>query len=114
MWQVRAMCADGTWSDWSAEASITALRTAQSKAANIEMGEMTLSPNPTTGSFSLTLDEVVTNAQLSILSVNGAVVKQMNVSGDNITVSSDELPTGVYLVRVQTGDALFTQKLIKQ
>jgi len=63
---------------------------------------ISISPNPNSGSFILSLDfdgKVDFNA--SILDPLGKVVKQIDIQNKNISISENNLPFGVYFIRIE-------------
>ena len=77
-----------------------------------------LYPNPVTDNFNLRFREIPTeNYQLSIYSSSGTLVKQKQLSafGNEYIVNVQELKSGVYFVRLESGRAIvYSGKFIKQ
>lgn len=68
-------------------------------------------PNPSNDAATLTLASTMQNkATVTVVAMNGQVINTQKVSlmaGENrINLSTAELPTGIYLVRVQTAESL--------
>jgi len=79
--------------------------------------ELKLYPNPTTNSFQLEFEATdAANLQLSILDKAGRQISNQNIavqSGLNQhKVALENLPSGVYFVRIQDGGQVTTKKLI--
>ena len=75
-------------------------------------------PNPTAGEFSVQLknlkDEQI---NLSVINITGQVVKVLDANEyttekNNIPVNISELASGIYFVRLETGDTAITERLI--
>ena len=76
----------------------------------------TLYPNPTKGEFYILTEKAFGDSQVSIKDLTGKVVFQstINLSTRKGTVQIDSLPTGVYVVTIDTADGKITKKLIKK
>lgn len=77
-----------------------------------EMAEVLMYPNPSNGDVRITWEEGLNVERLNVHKVSGQLV-------DSITPQSNEtelvnLPTGVYLIRLQTPTSVLSQKLIVQ
>ncbi|MEZ4938819.1 MAG: T9SS type A sorting domain-containing protein [Crocinitomicaceae bacterium] len=71
-------------------------------------------PNPTEGSFQLTFEKVMTNVEVSILSVDGKVIQNQVFKGtDKINLQIDQ-PAGVYYIDVQTPADKKTISIVKK
>lgn len=75
-------------------------------------GSFLISPNPSTGSFSLQPDETLSGKSLlSVFDSGGRMVFQQTVSGEQIEVNTT-LPAGIYIATLQNGMRLVRQKLV--
>lgn len=78
-----------------------------------EIYNLELYPNPTTDELNLLLPfELQHNANISILDLNGRIVKQVDAITTSISVA--ELGVGVYVLTIQQGDQMLQRKFIKQ
>lgn len=72
-------------------------------------------PNPTAGLVSVQFSQPIFEAvDASVYAVNGILVKNQQVQNGSCTASFDllDLPSGVYLLRLKSGSAVLTEKLI--
>ncbi|GAA4468491.1 hypothetical protein GCM10023093_26180 [Nemorincola caseinilytica] len=74
-----------------------------------------LSPNPAQGSVQLSYHDIAETGQVTITNVTGQVVYADTVPAGtgNITISLQNIPAGIYLVKLTSGNVMHTQKLIK-
>ena len=75
-------------------------------------------PNPVTDNFVLQFNRQQQGSlKLQLYNINGALVKEMVVSqasrGTTVTVPARELPSGIYLLKVQAGTWSETRKIVK-
>ena len=68
-------------------------------------------PNPNDGNFAISLPDVMNNADLYILDMEGKVVYKDEFTGKELTLDID-LSSGVYFVKIVAADHFFTNKLI--
>lgn len=63
---------------------------------------LVLYPNPASDHVSFSLGETITSGKITyeLISINGAVVKTGTVNADNTPISLNELPSGMYIIRV--------------
>ena len=76
---------------------------------------ITLYPNPATER--VTLQGLTDDAVVEILDMNGSLCKSVKVgagSGGRTTIATGDLRTGLYLVRITTGESSSTRKLMVQ
>jgi hypothetical protein len=74
-------------------------------------------PNPTTGIFTLLLNEPVEagNITVEIYSVMGEMISHMLLGKQqHYQFNLGNLPAGIYLIRVMKGDEVETERFIKQ
>lgn len=79
-----------------------------------ESKEVTLYPNPSTGIFTITTQEGITNGVMEVHDGKGKSIKKITftteVSGYKLDLSG--YPTGVYILYIFSGDKTYTKKLI--
>ncbi|MBL7800516.1 MAG: T9SS type A sorting domain-containing protein [Chitinophagales bacterium] len=71
-----------------------------------------LFPNPTAGKLTVKLPNLVNEAQLQLMSIQGQEVKQMSTSLNETTLDLSSLAKGVYLLKVQWGENSSTKRFI--
>ena len=70
-------------------------------------------PNPTTGTIYLNLSDLKESANVKVLNMVGVVVKNKTIEmpGSRETLNLNGLNTGLYFIRVQSGDKVHTSKV---
>jgi extracellular elastinolytic metalloproteinase len=73
-------------------------------------------PNPTSGQFNVKINQFVGKINIQVIDINGRLV--LEVKEDNFnnekTIDLSGFQSGVYLLRVNSEEANFTQKIIKK
>ncbi len=69
-------------------------------------------PNPVTDK--LQVESSITVQNIELYSIDGKVVYQSKPNTNNISISLNHLKTGIYFLRVQTNNQLFTEKIVKE
>lgn len=81
------------------------------EANNSQADKIFLSPNPTKTTTAIQgLDEFI-NGQLQILSLDGKLIRELNISQPNITLDLNDLNAGIYLLRGIKLEERFTKAL---
>ncbi|MDD3079926.1 MAG: glycoside hydrolase family 76 protein [Paludibacter sp.] len=85
--------------------------TVQSALIQVKQNTLALYPNP--------VDRfVVVNApeagQIEITNIDGKLILNCKVSAGNNTINLDYIPSGMYLVKIESDDAVYTGKMIKK
>jgi len=75
---------------------------------------ITISPNPFSSQTTLQTDKNLKDATLIVYNLYGQKVKEIkNISGQSIALHRDNLPSGLYFIRLSEGNKIFaTEKLI--
>jgi hypothetical protein len=68
-------------------------------------------PNPFSTEISIHSD--MNEASISIYSLNGEVVQSENMKGNDITIFTNQLKSGIYFLQIKTPVSIETRKLIK-
>lgn len=69
----------------------------------------TVYPNPFSSKVTLQTDNIIYNATITVNNINGQVVKEIrNFSGQTVVLSRDNLPNGLYFVRVTEENKIIT------
>lgn len=78
--------------------------------------KISLYPNPTSDNLTLSIQDNPTelNLLLRITTVSGSVIQEKLLSSDQETFDMSELPTGVYLFQLISGDKGTVWKVMKQ
>ncbi len=77
-------------------------------------GEVSIYPNPTSGTFTLFTDEELSNATVTIFNVLGQQVYSTTVSGNSSVIDLGHQPAGIYTVAFKTASGMHTEKLTIQ
>lgn len=107
--RVRAICADGWNSVWSADASVNLTGIDEVEDASTRFA---LQPNPATDRVVLHLNDFEGVAEVSILSVDGRRMFDLSTSNASMDFDVSSLPAGTYFVRVQTDSWTAVRKLV--
>ncbi len=73
--------------------------------------DVKLYPNP---AFNTLYVNGVKDARINIYDISGRKVYEMNAATETVRVNVSAYPKGIYLVRIQKGQAMVTKKLIKK
>lgn len=74
-----------------------------------------LYPNPNNGRFTLKLDRAQDNSTLEVMDALGKIVLSQNMSGEETTVNTSSLQSGIYFVLVKNNVRILVKtKIIKQ
>jgi hypothetical protein len=77
-------------------------------------GELSILPNPTNGSFTVSFSTAGTH-DVEVINLLGEVVySKMEISESNLLVDLSAQPKGVYLVKCKEADKIITQQIILQ
>ena len=75
---------------------------------------ITIVPNPTTGGFKVILDVLPPDFQVSIFDATGkSIVKAPEFNGSVTNFDLENVPSGVYWVKIVAGDAVAWKKVLK-
>lgn len=75
----------------------------------------TIYPNPFTNSIRVELSSPQKNtSQISIIDLQGRVLKSLFTKEQNTSLNLAELATGIYFLRIQNGNAIITKRVVKQ
>jgi hypothetical protein len=72
-----------------------------------------INPNPTAGPFNITCNQVLNNAGVTVVDLNGQVVSQSVANGTNIQMDISQLTPGVYTVTVTSNGTPTSKTLVK-
>jgi glycosidase len=68
-------------------------------------------PNPASDQINIESEEMIRSAEL--FSIDGKNIKKTNANTNSIIIRLNELKPGMYFLRVQTDNQLFTEKVVK-
>jgi PKD repeat protein len=77
--------------------------------------ELSIYPNPTSGEFSIEIPENICDATLGVFTLDGKEIFNQNLdekTTKKITLVLTDLTKGVYIVKLQSDEELYTQKLL--
>jgi uncharacterized protein (TIGR02145 family) len=103
---------------WVSTAIIDTLKTIAFATSVIEIPEtenlISVFPNPGNDVFTISLASTPgLNATAGIYDVNGKMVLQQTLNSSSCTIDLTNYPTGMYLVKIDTGTKIFSKKIIK-
>jgi len=81
----------------------------------LNQGGMIVYPNPSNGSFTLTLKEKVSPNAIGLYSVNGQLIEAFDLSqlkDEKMTISMNGLSPGIYIIRVESLSGTWNQKIV--
>lgn len=80
---------------------------------NKQAGRLNIFPNPFSTQTTLHIEERLQNASFTVYNSVGQTVAQIkNISGQTITFNRDNLPSGLYFVRLTEDNKVYTDKVI--
>lgn len=79
----------------------------------VNAAEVTVFPNPTTESIQVTLSNADEKASLTVINIEGRIVKTITNYENNATVDLSELTTGLYIVTIQQGNSVTRKQVLK-
>ncbi|MFN8393833.1 MAG: M43 family zinc metalloprotease [Bacteroidia bacterium] len=74
--------------------------------------QLTVSPNPSAGQFTLDLPGAKRAANLTVVNALGAVIRQEAIAAFPYTIDLGDLPSDLYFLQVQSGKELVTTKVV--
>jgi len=80
------------------------------------ISDIILYPNPTTGSLQLLNNSTHELIAVSIIDVNGRLIKIFDISNTSVetTLSLENIANGLYFVKIETEDSSIVKRIIKQ
>jgi hypothetical protein len=80
-----------------------------------ESEDIVIFPNPTNGIFTVKINPINENGIIRIFNISGALIKEYSQLGndENVKVSIEEFPAGLYLVSYQDGERQFIKRIVK-
>jgi hypothetical protein len=110
-WKVRSRCNDGSWTSWT---PLSLFGTPASRDLDALSESMSLSPNPSQGSFLVHLENVKGEGLLSVENLLGQTLHQQFVApGAQQSVAVNAaLEPGLYLVRLHADGSDRVQRLV--
>lgn len=89
-------------------------RSANTKTENNEELKLSLSPNPTTQTTYLSLNnDLDINTHIWIIDLNGKLILELESNEKIIPLDLAEIANGIYIVQCQIGDKIIYKKLVK-
>lgn len=73
-----------------------------------------LYPNPTTGLFTINFSTSLKNAPVSIFDVNGKLIQQQRMTGNNQQFNLSGVSAGIYFIKIIEGKRTIEIKVIKE
>ncbi len=80
---------------------------------NSKSAYFTIFPNPAKTSVNITLDHSLKNSEIIIYDVMGKLVKHFSIKNiDDLVIERDNLPSGLYFVKIQSDNSIYTKQLL--
>ena len=75
--------------------------------------DVTISPNPASNSITITMPSNTSMFSTEIISINGVSIQSNDVKGSSTTLNIEKLQPGIYLVKVKSGNKVYTKRIVK-
>lgn len=84
--------------------------------SDVTNSELSIYPNPTRGEVYILTEKSYKDSKISILDLTGRTVQQtsLDLTDKKGILDVSSLPTGVYVIKIDTNDGVITKKLIKK
>jgi len=73
-----------------------------------------LQPNPATNTVQISGNLVMPNSRLRLFDVNGKVLQDRIIQDEQVTLNIQDLAKGMYFVRLEQGDKVAVEQLVKR
>jgi Subtilase family/Secretion system C-terminal sorting domain len=73
-----------------------------------------LYPNPNKGTFTISLNKSISEIEITVFDTFGKLIYQTNKSGKDLELSIPNLPSGLYIVKLNSNEITETLKFLKQ
>ncbi len=81
------------------------------RVQNIFQNNFYISPNPTNSSVIIQFNSTINNAEIILYDLYGQEIKAIkNISGDKIKINRDNLPSGIYFIRLTQDNKIIAMK----
>ncbi|PCI94043.1 MAG: hypothetical protein COB15_15100 [Flavobacteriales bacterium] len=71
-------------------------------------------PNPNNGIFTINLDQLDENTNLTVYTVVGAAIIKQEIKNNKTIINLEGYDSGIYFVKIQNGEHLITRRIIRQ
>lgn len=78
----------------------------------VEVNEISIYPNPAQYNFTISINVVVSNANLEIHNMFGEEIYSATLNHKQLTINCTSFPSGIYFISVRMDDQVITKKLI--
>ena len=75
---------------------------------------LSIFPNPSNGEFNYSIDEMTGIINMVVVDVSGKIIEVGELSTATGTIDLSTYESGVYILKLNAGDAITTVRLIKQ
>ncbi len=82
--------------------------------ANLSANQISIYPNPSNGIFTI---QNFTNSQIQnliITDITGKIIKQFTIYNSQFTINISNQPAGIYFLKINSNDGIYTEKIIIQ
>jgi hypothetical protein len=77
-------------------------------------GELNVYPNPSAGSFTVTIPGTANTATITVTDITGKEVVSMANAAKKVCLQMGNLPAGTYFIKADAGGKTYTQKVVLQ
>jgi hypothetical protein len=77
-----------------------------------ELNQFTIQPNPSNGTFALNFASLNSNADVTVMNLNGQQVFEKSITEGSETITLPQVSKGAYILIVKTSDAVYQQRII--
>jgi hypothetical protein len=91
---------------------LTADQLLSSNQPNSVLNQIKVYPNPTTGPLYLEIPENIRFIDAQLMDLSGRKIRNWDVFDSQFQV--DDLPSGIYIIAIQTNEGLVYKRLIRQ
>jgi photosystem II stability/assembly factor-like uncharacterized protein len=80
---------------------------------SISSGSLKIYPNPTNGKFNVETSMQLRNGSLSIININGQILREMPITGYKTLIEISDLQMGAYFIKVKNENNIVVGKIFK-
>lgn len=83
------------------------------KMSNADLS-ISIAPNPSNGRFGIFFNKTVSEAQMTVTTIDGKVIINREISDTNEEIDLTSYPTGIYIVKIFTDGYQWINKIVKK
>jgi hypothetical protein len=86
---------------------------AKGMLANKDALQLNINPNPSSGIYTVTFSQLVSDALITVISIDGKNILKKKVTGAGVEIDLSAYPAGLYILRMDSNNEILTEKLVK-